>query len=78
LKHSLAQFVVLDVLLDEGKSFRVFTEVLYCERRASLDFSSFSFLVVLAMTEPFAKFISLLNVDKRDIVSLGKSLNERA
>lgn len=74
---SLTQLVVLDVLLDEGKSLRVFTEVLDGEGGASLDLSSLAFLVVLAMTNPFAKFLSLLNMNEGDVVGLGESLQTR-
>ena len=74
---SLTQLVVLDVLLDEGKSLRVFTIVLDDEGGASLDLSCLAFLVVLAMTNPFAKFLSLLNMNEGDVVGLGESLQTR-
>ena len=74
---SRVELVVLDVLLDEGESLGVFAVVLDGDRGAALYLAGFSFLVIFAVTKPFAELFSGLNVDEGDLVGLSQSLQTR-
>ena len=72
---SLSELSLLDVLVNEREGLGVFAVVLDGDRGAALHFAGFSFLVIFAVAEPFAEFLSGLNVDQRDVVGLSQSLD---
>ena len=71
---SLVESLFLDIVENEGESFSFFTIALNSDWGGSLDLSWFTFLVVLAMSEPCADVISMLDLDQRDVTTLGKGL----
>jgi hypothetical protein len=72
---SIAQYsevVVLDVLLEVGESLRLLTVLLDGAGGSTSDLSGDTGLVVLALSEPFAEFLSGVDLDERDLVLLGE------
>ena len=69
--------VVLEVVLEESECCVLFAVLSDGDRGAALDLAGVALLVVFAVTEPFAKFVSLVNLDERGVVGLGESLRSK-
>lgn len=67
-----SEVVVLDVLLEEGEGFGLFTVLLDGAGGGTSDLSGNTSLVVLALSEPFSKVVSGVDLDEWDLVLLGE------
>ena len=70
--------MVLDVLEDKLQVLCLLTEVLDGDGRGALDLSGVAFLIIVAVTEPFTKIVSGVNLDKRDATSFSHSLKMKS
>ena len=68
--------MVLDVLLDVGKSLGVFSVVEDSNGRSSSGLSGDTLFVVFALSEPFTEILSSLDGDEWDLVLLGEAGDE--
>lgn len=66
----------LDVLLKEGEGLRGFSVVLDSQRGASSGLSGDTSLVVLGLANPLTELLSVLDLDQRNVVLLGKGGDE--
>ena len=71
---SVGQALLLDVVEHEGESLGLLAVVPDRDGGGSLDLPWFPLLVVLAVSEPLAEVVSLLDLDQGDVAGLGKGL----
>ena len=73
---SLVESLLFDIVEDKGEGLCLLSVVLDSNRGGSLDFSWLTVLVVLAVSEPGANVVSVLNLDEWNVAALCEGLQE--
>ena len=71
---SLVESLLFDIVEDKGEGLCLLSVVLDSNRGGSLDFPWLTVFVILAVTEPSADVVSVLDLDQGNVAALSEGL----